>query len=223
MRYFKIFPPFLAFLLTGCALMQPSPPIDASSKTDVALLKYKKIAVIKLKNPKNDAAGQDAADILALGFVKLGYNVVSSPQSASLIDQSDVYVSGLTPDIKTKLKSFGVDSLVTGTINEYLCSSSEAPLPLLKQCGENHCSVTASARMIDLDSGEIVWGAIGSDAQEGRWVTADSVLISVMEKMRDTIPNITLLRSTVSSTRGKSQAQSQAQPQAQPQAQRPAN
>jgi hypothetical protein len=205
MKIWKIFPLAFAIFFTGCALIQ-TPRLSTSAKTDVALLQYKKIAVIKFKNPKNESAGQEASDILALGFVKLGYNVVGSAQIAELIDQGDVYTSGLTPQIKARLKSSGIDSVVTGTVNEYFCSRSESVLPLLKECGDNHCSVTVSARMLDLDSGEIVWGATGSDAQDGRWITADSVLRSLMQKLQETIPNISLLRSTVSQTGGKSQA-----------------
>lgn len=215
MKIPKILPLAFVILFTGgCALMGP-PDLNTSAKTDVVLLQYKKIAIIKFKNPKNEASGQEAADILALGFVKLGYNVVGNAQIAGMIDQSEIYASGLTPEIKTKLKSTGIDSVVIGTVNDYFCSrTGNNVLPLLKDCGDNHCSVTVSARMLDLDSGEIVWGATDSDAQDGRWVTADSVMRSVVQKMQDAIPNVTPLRNTVTAAGGKSQAP-------QPAAQRP--
>ncbi len=203
MRLWKIFPLSVALLSTGCAFMQP-PQLNASAKPDVALLQYKKIAVIKFKNPKDEAAGQEAADNLALGFVKLGYNVVGSSQIASLIDQGDIYTSGLTPEIKARLKSAGIDGVVTGTVDDFFCSCTTASaLPLVRQCEDNHCSVTASARMLDLDSGEIVWGATDSDSQDGRWVTADSVLRSVVKKLQSTIPNVSLLRSAMIPTGAK--------------------
>jgi len=216
MKILKILPLAFVILFTGCcALMGPS-DLNTSTKTDVALLQYKKIAVIKFKNPKNEPAGQEAADILALGFVKLGYNVVGNAQIASLIDQGEIYTSGLTPEIKAKLKSTGIDGVVIGTVDDYFCSRTGSNvLPLLKEFGDNHCSVTVSARMLDLDSGEIVWGATDSDAQDGRWVTADSVMRSVVQKMQDAIPNVNLLRTSVTAAGGKSQAP-------QPSAQRPA-
>ncbi len=204
MRTWKIFPLAVAVFFIGCALADAS-SLSSSAKTDVALLQYKKIAVLKFKNPKNETSGQEAADILALGFVKLGYHVVGSAQIASLIDQGEIYSSGLTPEIKTKLKSSGIDSVVTGTVNEYFCSGSDSILPLLKAGGENHCSATATTKMLDLDSGEIVWGATGSDAQDGKWVTADSVLRSVMQKLQETIPNITQLRNAVTPAKGNPQ------------------
>ncbi len=205
MRFLTIISSAVVIFFTGCALTQ-TPNLTASSKTDVALLKYKKIAVIKFKNLKNEPSGQEAADILALGFVKNGFNVVGCAQIASLIDQGDVYTSGLTPEIKAKLKSSGIDSIVAGTVDDYFCSRPGSILPVLSECGDNHCSVTASARMLDLDSGEIVWGATGSDSQDGRWVTADSVLRSVMQKLQETIPNLIQLRSSMISSTGKPQA-----------------
>ncbi len=205
MKFLTIIPSAFLIFFTGCALTQ-APSLSTSSKPDVALLQYKKIAVIKFKNPKNEPAGQEAADILALGFVKMGYNVVGGAQIASLIDQGDIYTSGLTPEIKAKLRSSGIDSVVMGTVNDYFCSRSESILPALKDCGDNHCCVTASARMLDLDSGEIVWGATDSEAQDGRWVTADSVLRSVMQKLQETIPNVSQLRSAITQAAGKPQA-----------------
>ncbi len=203
MRIWNIFPLSVALLFTGCAFMQ-TPELNASAKTDVSLLKYKKIAVIKFKNPKDETAGQEAADNLALGFVKLGYNVVSSSQIVSLIDQGEIYTSGLTPDIKAKLKSSGIDSVVTGTVDDFFCScATESVLPLVRQCEDNHCSVTASTRLLDLDSGEIIWAATGSDSQDGKWVTADSVLRSVVQKLQSAIPNVSQLRSAIGSTETK--------------------
>lgn len=204
MRTWKIFPLAVAVFVTLCSLADASPP-NTSAKTDVALLQYKKIAAIKFKNPKNESSGREAADILALGFLKLGYNVVGSDQIASLINQDDVYSLGLTPEIKSKLKSAGIDSILTGTVNEYFCSGSESILPQLKAGGENHCSATVTSMMLDLDSGEIVWGATGSDAADGKWVTADSVLRSVMQKLQGTIPNLVQLRYALSATGAKPQ------------------
>ena len=43
--------------------------------------------------------------------------------------------------------------------------------------------------MVDINSGEILWGTTVADTQEGQGLTAKSVLISLVKKIEGTIPN----------------------------------
>jgi hypothetical protein len=203
MKTWKFFLIFIAFSFSGCAVMYTPPRINTSSKTDVAFLKYKKIAVISFHNPQNKTSGQEAADILALGFVKKGFNVAGSNEIAALIDQDDVYTSGLTPEIKSRLRSAGIDGVVTGTIHEKFCSQPVSGLLLLKEKEKTHCAVNVETGLLDLDSGEIIWGATASDVKEGKWVTADSVLRTVMWHIQERIPNIIQLKQVGKPAGGK--------------------
>ena len=202
----KILVPFIfvaTICIAGCVNMN-SPQTDTTSRTNVALVKYKRIAVIKFHNPRNEESGQEAADILSLGFLKQGFNVVGSSQITSLIDQDEVNETGFTPENRAKLKTDGVDGIVSGTINEYFCSLSDMTPLYVKKEGKNRCSVTVTAKLLDLETGEIVWGTTVSDVQEGKWVTEDSVLRAIMHNIQATIPNITAIK-RVTSTSGAKQ------------------
>ncbi len=203
MKQWKFFFMLFAFFFSGCALMYAPPRISTSSKTDVAFLKYKKIAVIKFRNSQDKPSGQEAADILALGFVKKGFNVVGSREIAALIDQDDVYKSGLTPEIKSRLKSAGIDGIVSGTIHEQFCSQPGSALLQLREKGNTHCTVDVETALLDLDSGEIVWGATASDVEDGKWVTADSVLRTVMWDVQQRIPDLIQLKQSIKPAAGK--------------------
>jgi curli biogenesis system outer membrane secretion channel CsgG len=199
----KILVPFLfvaTICFAGCVNMI-SPQTDTASRTNVALVKYKRLAVIKFHNPANEQSGQEAADILSLGFVKQGFNVVGSSQLASLIDQNEINESGLTPEIRARLKSDGIDSIVSGTINEYSCSGAEKTPLYVKVEDDNRCSVTVTAKMLDLETGELVWGTTVSDMQEGKRASEDSVLRAIMHNIQTTIPNITTLKRITSTPR----------------------
>ncbi len=203
MKTWKFILIFAAFSFSGCATIFCSPRVNTSSKTDVAFLKYKKIAVISFRNPQNKTSGQEAADILALGFVENGFNVAGSNEIAALIDQDEVYSSGLTPEIKSRLRSAGIDGVVTGNIYEKFCSQPVSGLLLLKEKEKTHCAVNVDTKLLDLDSGEIIWGATSSDVKEGKWVTAESVLRTVMKQIDEKIPNIVQLKQIGKPVAGK--------------------
>lgn len=185
-RFFLL---LLAFVFSGCA-NSAGPHTQTIARTNVVLSEYKKIAVIKFQNPKNPASGHEAADILAIGFAGQGFNVVGTSQIAADIDQDAVYDVGLTPEIKSRLKGSGVQAIVVGTINQYFCSHTDKPPLLLKSQEDNHCSVTVTAKMMALETGEILWGTTKTDVEEGKWVTADSVMRSVLRDMQTTIPSL---------------------------------
>lgn len=194
MKPCKLFLILIAFSFSGCAALYTPPKINISAKTDVAFLKYKKIAVIKFRDMQDKPSGQEAADILALGFVKKGFNVIGSREIAALIDQDDVYTSGLTPEIKSRLRSAGIDAVATGTIYQHFCSQHGSGLLMLKNQNKTHCAVDVDTGLLDLDSGEIVWGATASDVQEGKWVTADTVIRALMWHVQERIPDIFQLK-----------------------------
>ncbi|HKZ17073.1 MAG TPA: hypothetical protein VJ161_06360 [Geobacteraceae bacterium] len=180
--------------------------LNTTAKTGLVLMQNKNIAVIKFKTTGTEPPGQEAADILALGFVKQGFNVVGGSQIAGLIDQDEVNTFGLSPEIKAKLKSSGIDAIVLGTVNEYYCSYPGRGPWLRRTDSNNRCSVTVSANMLNLDSGEIVWGVTHSDNDEGKWTTAESVLRSVMQNIQTTIPSVfTPVTSSTSTSGGKQQ------------------
>jgi hypothetical protein len=182
MKIAKILVMLSAFAFMGCAMS------SSYAKPEQNLLPYKKIAVISFSNPKDAATGQEAADIVALEFTDKGFTVVGSSQLMALIEQSELYSAGMTPDIKEKLKQSGIEAVVLGKINEYSCSNTDSTPTLLNIGRKNVCSVTLTTQMVDVNSGEILWGATVADTQEGAGLTAKRVLIGLAKKMSSSIP-----------------------------------
>jgi TolB-like protein len=171
-----------AVAFMGCSMSR------TYAKPQESFLPYSKIAVISFSNPKDAATGQEAADIVALEFTNHGFSVIGSSQLTALIEQNDLYTAGLTPDLKAKLKQSGIEAVVLGRINEYRCSNSDIAPTAWNITRKNICNVTLTTQMVDIDSGEIIWGATMSDSQEGQILTAKSVLISLAKKLDGTIP-----------------------------------
>jgi hypothetical protein len=183
MKTVKILLVLSAVAFMGCTMG------NTYAKPQNSLIPYNKIAVISFSNPKDAATGQEAADIVALEFTNHGYAVISSSQLIAMIDQSEVYSAGLTPDIKAKLKQSGIEAVVLGKVNEYSCSNTGTAPTLLNITRKNTCSVTLTTKMVDINTGEIHWGTTIGDSQKGYDVTAKSVLISLAKKVDCTIPD----------------------------------
>jgi hypothetical protein len=168
--------------LTGCTGAR------SYSKPQSVLFPYKKIAVMKFANAKDPATGQEAADILALEFLNHKFPVVSSSQLTTFFSQDEYQNAGLTQGIKSRLKQEGIDALVSGTVNEYYCTNSGSVPTLRSLSRTNTCFVTLTTQMVDVNSGEILWGATSSESMEGDDATAKKVLLSLAEKFGKSIP-----------------------------------
>jgi len=182
MKTIKILLVFSAVTFMGCAMSHTyANPLQS-------FVPYNKIAVISFSNPKDAPAGQEAADIVALEFTNHGFTVVSSSQLAAMIDQNELYTAGLTQDIKEKLKQSGIEAVVLGKINEYNCSNTDTAPTVWNITRKNICYVTLTTQMFNVNSGEILWGSTVTDSQQGQTLTAKSVLISLAQKIENTIP-----------------------------------
>jgi len=147
--------------------------------------KSMKIAVVKFNTTKHPESGQEAADLMAGAFLKKGFDVIELNQILSPSEQDKIYYTGLTAEVKTKLKNFGVNDVILGTINEYGCSTVSYDLFYYYK---HSCRATFSVKMIDLVSGEILWGLSISDEKDGDNLTADIVLRSMIREMDKEIP-----------------------------------
>jgi hypothetical protein len=172
-----------AVAFMGCAMG------GSYARPEQNFLPYKKIAVISFSNPKDAPTGQEAADIVALEFTDKGFTVVGSSQLLAIIEQSELYTAGMTPDIKEKLKQSGIEAVVLGKINEYSCSNTDSARSVLTIGRKNVCNVTLTTQMVDINSGEIIWGASVADSQEGEGLTAKRVLIGLAKKLSSSIPD----------------------------------
>jgi hypothetical protein len=182
MNVAKILVVLSMILCTGCCLSR------SYAKPQEKFLPYKKIAVIKFNNPKDTAAGQEAADIVGVEFMNHGFTVVGNSQITSLIDQNELYTAGMTQDIRAKLQQAGIDAIVLGTVNEYYCTNAEPGQTFWSLAQKNACNVTLTTQLLDVNSGEIHWGTTISDTRDGVDMTTKKVLLSLTKKINSAIP-----------------------------------
>jgi len=157
-------------------------------KPGVDFTKSLKIAVVKFNHTNHPESGQEAADLMAVAFLKKGFNVIELNQILSPSEQDKIYYSGLTTEVKTKLNNFGINDVILGSINEYACSTVSSDTLKLFNYYKHSCRVTFSVKMIDLISGEILWGLSISDEKSDDNLTADIVLRSMIREMDKEIP-----------------------------------
>lgn len=175
------------FVLTGCTTAST---VDSMSKPGFEMGRCKKIAVARFQHPSNPYQGPDGGEIMALGLVKRGYLVVDSSSLTPLIDQNELYESGLTPEIKGKLKALGVDALVMGTVSDANCSIAWGGAAALAPYRKSHCSSSVLVKMLEPATGELLWGATATGTGEAVGMTEDMVLVKAMESIDSVIPEV---------------------------------
>jgi curli biogenesis system outer membrane secretion channel CsgG len=182
--------PFIIMLslmfLYGCA----TPQISIQRKPGVDFSKYKKVAVIKF-DCRNPIVGQEVSDRIALSFMKKGYNVVERSQLKSIIDENAITASGLTEANRAALKLGGVDASVIGTVTRYDCEQSKDAVTTkgrTRVTTKNLCHVSISLKMLNVQTGDILWGGQGSYSLRRSNMTAGRILEKLIEKMEAEIP-----------------------------------
>jgi hypothetical protein len=175
---------FLVFCFMGCA----NNMTGSLYKPGVGFTKPMKIAVAKFKITTQPAAGQEAADLMAMAFFKKGFDVIDMNQILSPAEQNQIYETGLSAEAKAKLKNYGVSAVIYGTITEYSCSARYPLIRLTEDEASQTCQASFSATMIDVISGEVLWGLSSSDMKSGAKLQASTVLRNMIRELDKEIP-----------------------------------
>lgn len=186
MKHISIFLILILFL-TGCA------STHSYTKPGVDFSNYEKIAIIKLDCSINQAVGQEVSDIVALEFIKKGYNVLERSQIKAVIDEEVLAMAGLTESNKKLLQLSGVNAIVVGSVSRYDCHPSIAPIfymgMLLGVMNTNTCFASLSLKLLDCKTGEIIWTANGSHSVQAVGMTPHKVLQNVINTLKEDIPS----------------------------------
>ncbi|MFH1239400.1 MAG: GNA1162 family protein [bacterium] len=137
-----------AVLITGCVSSR------AAIKSDYDFTKIKRIGVLRFANySKNVSSGAAVADEFIRQLLIKNINVVERINLDRLIQEQDLNSSGyLNPETAKKAKELlGVDAIITGTVMEY------SPRVRRQQSDITTAEVSISARMIDVETGSVVW------------------------------------------------------------------
>lgn len=176
----------LCFCFFGCAHKAPG----TNHQTEAVFPKTGKIAIVKFKNIESPASGQEAASLLALAFIRKGYNVIDANHMIASSDQDKIYYEVLTPEVKAKFKRYGVDAIVLGTIHDYACTNISSRFLALFNIDSYslYCHAAVSVKMIHLDSGKILWGVSRSGEDAGDGINAGTVLRAMIMDLENEIP-----------------------------------
>jgi hypothetical protein len=180
-----LFPAALAALLliSGCS------SVSTSAKSGLDVSRLKKIAVVKFQNPFDANLERDVSDELSLQFVQRGYTVIDSSSIAAAINQNELYTAGLTPEIRSRLQGMGIDALVMGSVHESSCALQKGGTAFLASVN-NSCTASVSAKMVDLSSGEMLWGMSVTDTLKGTGMTASRAVREILKTAGATIPEM---------------------------------
>lgn len=162
------------------------------AKPGVDFSKFKRIAIIRFECSQH-SIGQEVSDILAMSFMKKNYNVVERSQLRSLIDESAIISAGLTESNRATLKLAGINAIIVGSVTRYDCHPDKVIAPLFGMyyaLPTNSCHASLSIKMLDVQSGDILWAANGSHAKNDSGMTAGKVLQKVIEGIEKKIPRM---------------------------------
>lgn len=187
----------LILIFGGCApRMAVKPGYDFS--------KIKRIAVLQFDGEKGSAV----ADVFILELMKKGIDVMERSKIESILKEQELSVSGLIDPSTAKVvgKIFGVDAIVTGSISQYLpaqkrtviFSPGDTPVIMpglyVLEKGENYviyhtdAEVGINARMIDVETGSIVWAASQSYIGFSTDSTFQGVILSLTDSLISVFP-----------------------------------
>ncbi len=147
------------FMLLGCA-------VRYSVKKGYDFTKVKRIAVCEFSGTSVLAnSGDIVADEFVLQMIEKGYNVIERSKVNLLIRERNLD----STDYGRLGKLLGVDAILTGSVTKYAEDASrmiyytDSSGVLRSEATISRAVVGVSARLIDVNTGEVVWTARNDD------------------------------------------------------------
>lgn len=175
----------ILFVLLNCASS------EVYIKNDIDYSKYHRIAVFPLADyPTQPGSGIQFADILSAQLINSNYNIIDRSQTMLLLQEQSLGMTGVidertAPSIGNLL---GVQAILTGSINEYQCITTNIQVVQGAQPAYMPISKAGIAlKLIDCESGQIVWAgsARGTDVGQNDEVSAAQKAIkNILKKFK---------------------------------------
>jgi len=175
----------LLLIVSACATA------DVYKKPGIDFSKYFKIAVVGFSCLPNPTVGQEVADIVALEFLKQGYNVIERSQLRHILQEEKLKQVGLTEEAKSVLRLSGISAIIMGSVSRYDCRPSGIILPFMGTfipMNTSDCHASLSLKMLDVQTGQVIWAANGSHSVNDVGMTASKVLRQVINIISLQIP-----------------------------------
>lgn len=137
--------------------------IDVHKKQGVDLGRYERIAVLQFSSPVLQA-GIEAADLVALELLKIGYSVIERSEIDKILREQELGLTGAVDLQKAAEigRILGVQCFVIGTVGTYKTTQM-----FIGTIQVSKSSASVAVKMIDVKDAAIIWMAGGSYSVHG--------------------------------------------------------
>lgn len=171
----------------GCATIS----VESFNKPGVDIKNYSKIGITKFICSSDPVAGQEVADIIALQFIKKGFDVIERTQLEAILAEEEITQIGITEPTKLKLRLKGISGVIVGSLTRYECQTVTVPFVygyMAVGITTNNCHASLAVKLLDVETGSLLWAANGSHSINEEGMTAGKVLKEVMDGLQKEIP-----------------------------------
>lgn len=153
-------------ILSGCGLY------NVATKKDYDFSKIKRIAAVEFSSNRTyKNSGEVVSDEFVLQLMKKGYSVIERRKIDTILKEQNLGESNRleSSTVKKIGKILGVNVVITGTVIKYqedqniTVYTTDKDGRVTSQIILQQAEVEVSARMFDVETGEIVWTAKDSD------------------------------------------------------------
>ena len=156
---------FTLFLLQSCATNDPGSSVASAPSVYVAAQKsqIRKVAVLPFR-ASTDLIGSSASDIFGTALLQTGrYQLVERSQITGVLGETELAMAGMSDSAAMAAgRMLGAEGVVLGTVDEYWTIAYK---------GRSYPVVGASVRMIDCQSGQVMWSVGLSSRSTDRMAT----------------------------------------------------
>lgn len=178
----------LIIVVCGCATSEEfiRPGTDLS--------KYKRIAVLPFVDyPYQPGSGVLLADIVSMELLKQGINVIDRSMTSKILNELSLGSTGIIDESTAPRigQLLGVSALLTGSINKYNTSFTNIQVVQGEPPAYMPSSaVSLSLKLIDVETGQIVWAASAEDSEIGNLVEAKAARNAVRNAIKKLIKHL---------------------------------
>ncbi|OGV42422.1 MAG: hypothetical protein A2X46_11205 [Lentisphaerae bacterium GWF2_57_35] len=169
-----------ALFFNGCATPQEKYFLDTETRANVYVspeqMNIKKIAIMPFKAP-TELIGASISDLFVTEMLKAGrYELVERSQMAQVLGESELSLAGLSAAKAAEVGAMmGADAMMIGTVDNY---------STVAYRGYEFPVVGITARLIDCQSGKVVWSVdLAERSQDKRGTLPEQARIVVHQMM----------------------------------------
>jgi len=174
---------------------------------DIDYSKYNCIAVFPLADyPSKPGSGLQVADILSMQLINSNYNIIDRSQTMLILQEQKLGMTGIIDEQTSPSlgKLLGVQAILTGSINEYQCTTTN--IQVVQGADPAYISISTaglSLKLIDCETGQIVWAGSARGSLLGENIeisAAQEAVKNILKKFKSLKMNKGFSIQTVTST-----------------------